>query len=108
MPEAYKNAYQDVGTSSTAIYQCPASTEAIVKSLIICNVDGTNSAEITAEVLDSDGSAGSKFASTITVPADSTIELIQNFIILEAQDSIKLLASATGDLEAIASVVEIT
>ena len=108
MPEAYKNAYQDVGTGSTAIYTSPATTSAIMKSLIICNVDGTNSADITAEVLDSDGSSGSMFASTITVPADSQIELIQNFIILEASDQVKLLASATGDLEAIASVVEIT
>ena len=30
MAEAFKNAYQDVGTSYTAIYTCPASTEAVV------------------------------------------------------------------------------
>ena len=44
MAEAFKNAYKDVTTSYSAIYTCPASTEAVVKSLLITNVDGSNSA----------------------------------------------------------------
>lgn len=109
MAEAYKNGYLDVTTSNTAIYTCPGGTSAIVKSVLIANVDGTNAADITAEVLDSDGSAGAVFAKTITVPAKSNLELLTNgFMILAAGDSIKLLASAASDLEAITSVVEIT
>ena len=46
MAEAYVNGYQDVGTSSTAIYTTPAGTEAIVRSLYIPNVYGSNSADI--------------------------------------------------------------
>ena len=100
MAEAYKNGYLDVTTSNTAIYTCPGGTSAIVKSVLIANVDGTNAADITAEVLDSDGSAGAVFAKAITVPAKSNLELLTNgFMILAAGDSIKLLASAEEKLE---------
>jgi len=80
MAEAFKNAYKDVTTSYSAIYTCPASTEAVVKSLL-----------------------------TIEVPANSRIDLCaDSLIFLEADDDIQLLASATGDLEAFISVLQIT
>ena len=109
MAEAFKNAYQDVTNSYTAIYTCPASTEAVVKSLLITNVDGSNSATISAKVLDSDNSTEALIASTIEVPANSRIDLCaDSLIFLEADDDIHLLASATGDLEAFISVLQIT
>jgi len=108
MAEAYVNGYQDVGTSSTAIYTTPAGTEAIVRSLYIANVDGSNSADITVEIVDDGGSPDAKIASAITVPAKSTFQAIDVPIFLNAGDAVKLLASATGDLEAVISVVQIT
>ena len=108
MAEAYKNGYQDVVASSTAIYTCPASTEAIVRSLYVANVDGTNSADLTVEIVDAGGSSDAKIASAITVPAKSTFQAIDVPLFLEAGDAVKLLASATGDLEAVISVVQIT
>ena len=109
MAEAYKNGYKDVTTSYSAIYTVPSSTSSIVKSLLITNVDGSNSATISAKVLDSDNSTEALIASTIEVPANSRIDLCaDSLLFLEADDDVQLLASATGDLEAFISVLEIS
>ena len=48
-------------------------------------------------------------ASTINVPADSTLELAgASKIVLEAGDKLRLTASAASDIEAFASVLQIT
>ncbi len=108
MAEVFKNAYLDVPNSETDFYTCPAAKVAIVLTLRMTNVDGTNAATIDAKVLDSDTSTNSMIASTINVPADSTLELAgASKIVLEAQDKIKLTASAASDIEAFASILEI-
>ena len=57
MAEVFKNAYQDVTTSTTTdLYTCPGSKVAIVLTLRMTNVDGTNAATVDAKVLDNDGS----------------------------------------------------
>ena len=72
------------------------------------NVDGTNDATVTVEVVD--GSSGdAKIASTLSVPADTTVELAgTSKIVLETGDKIQALASASGDIEVFASYLNIT
>ena len=109
MAEAFKNAYLDVTSSAQTIYTAPASTESVVITLRITNVDGSADDTITADVID--GSSGnSRIAHTLSVPADTTIELAgTSKIILEAGDKIDLTGgAASGDLEAYLGVVEIT
>jgi hypothetical protein len=109
MAETFKNAYLDVTDSEADFYTCPGSTTAIVLTLRMTNVDGANSATVDAKVLDSDASTNSMIASTIAVPADSTLELAgASKIVLEAGDKIRLTASAASDIEAFASILEIT
>ena len=110
MAEVFKNAYQDVTTSTTTdFYTCPGSKVAIVLTLRTTNVHGTNAGTVDAKVLDSDGSTNSMIASTINVPADSTLELAgASKIVLEAGDKVRLTASAASDIEAFASILEIT
>ena len=109
MAETFKNAYLDVTDSEADFYTCPGSTTAIVLTLRMTNVDGTNAATVDAKVLDSDGSTNSMIASTINVPADSTLELAgASKIVLEAGDKVRLTASAASDIEAFASILEIT
>mgnify|MGYP003130770937 CR=1 FL=1 len=108
MAETFKNAYLDVTDSEQDFYTCPAATTAIVLTLRMTNVDGTNAATVDAKVLDSDGSTNSMIASTISVPADSTLELAgASKIVLEAGDKIRLTASAASDIEAFASILQI-
>lgn len=110
MAEAFKNAYLDVTSSAQTIYTAPASTESVVITLRVTNVDGAADDTISAEVLDQGGSLRSYIAYTMTVPADTTIELAgTSKIILETGDYIQLTGgAASGDLEAYLGVVEIT
>ena len=109
MAEAFKNAYLDVTSSAQTIYTAPASTESVVITLRITNVDGAADDTITADVVD--GTSGNaRIANTLSVPADTTIELAgTSKIILETGDYIQLTGgAASGDLEAYLGVVEIT
>ena len=109
MAEAFKNAYLDITSSAQTIYTAPGSTESVVITLRITNVDGAADDTITADVID--GTSGnSRIAHTLSVPADTTIELAgTSKIILETGDYIQLTGgAASGDLEAYLGVVEIT
>ena len=109
MAEAFKNAYLDITSSAQTIYTAPASTESVVITLRITNVDGSADDTITADVIDT-SSGNSRIAYTLSVPADTTVELAgTSKIILEAGDKIDLTGgAASGDLEAYLGVVEIT
>jgi|TARA_E500000318_G_C3541406_1_gene204803 hypothetical protein len=109
MANTFKNAYLDVTSSAQTIYTAPASTTSIVLTLRVTNVDGAADDTITANIVD--GTSGdAKIANTISVPADSTIELAgTSKLVLETGDSIQLTGgAASGDLEAFASILEIS
>ena len=109
MANTFKNAYKDLTNSAQTIYTCPGSTTAIVLTLRITNVDGSSDDTIIADVIDA-SSGSAKLAHTMTVPADSSLELAgTSKIVLEAGDKIDLTGgAASGDLEAFASILEIT
>jgi hypothetical protein len=50
----------------------------------------------------------STLASTITVPADASLEVIANKLILKQSQKIRATASAADDLEVTVSALEIT
>ena len=94
MAETFKNAYLDVTSSAQTVYTAPASTTSIVISLRITNVDGTADDTITADVID--GTSGnSRIANTMSVPADTSLELAgTSKIVLETGDKIDLTGGA--------------
>jgi hypothetical protein len=100
-----------VTTSAQAIVTNSSGSNKVFKinSLTISNVDGSAPADITADVL-KNGATSFRLAFTISVPADSTLVLISKdtSIYLEENDSIRLTASATGDLEAVCSYEELS
>ena len=105
-----KTAVQAVTTSATAIVSNSAGSNKVFKinSLTIANVDGVNSANITVDIFR--GGTPYDIAFTIAVPADSTLVVISKdtSIYLEEGDSLRCLASANGDLEAVCSYEEIS
>ena len=107
MANTFKNAWVAVGTTATTLYTCPASTDGIIHALYISNIDGTNSADVDVEVSVDGGSTFYYVGKTLPVPADSTL-ILDKPINLEQNDVVRLTASATGDLQAFASVLEIT
>ena len=78
-----------------------------VNSIMVANVDGTNAADVTVDINTAAGGGGTSYAlaSTISVPADATLNLIDknsSFYLMEDK-SILGGASANGDLEIIIS-----
>ena len=78
-----------------------------INSIIVANVDGSNASDVSVEFFD--GSTAYRIASTITVPADSTMIVLGKDapIYLEEGHSIRAGASAASDLEIIISYEEL-
>lgn len=105
-----KTAVLSVTTSPTAIVSNSAASGKVFKinSLIVSNIDGTNSADISIDFYRS--STSYYLASTISIPSDATLIVISKdtAIYLEEGDSIRCLASANSDLQAVCSYEEIS
>lgn len=109
-----KTAVQNIGTSLTTILDNATSSGKVLKvnSLLISNIDGSSSADVSALVGKYNGSSYDNYyiAFTIAVPGDSTLVLItkDTSIYLEEGMRIQLLASSASDLDAIISYEEIS
>ena len=79
-----------------------------INSITIANIDGTNAADVSVFITKSGGSPIA-IASTISVPADASLSLIDknSGFYLEEADNIEAGASATGDLTITISYEEI-
>lgn len=104
-----KTAGMAVTTSTVAIVTNSASSGKVYKvnSLIVANIDGTNSADVTVSLYKN--TTQYKIANTIPVPADASLVVISrdNQVYLEESDSIRLSASANSDLQAVCSWEEV-
>ena len=108
MANTFKNAATGSTTSITPMYTCPAATTGVVHAIYLSNVDGTNSATINLSVSGSANFTTRRYIlKTVDVPADSTV-IIEKPINLGAGDKLETQASADGDIEAFASILEIT
>lgn len=96
-------------TTTTDILTCGANKVLKVNTIIVSNVDGTNSADVTVYFYDSSAAARYALAYTIQVPADATLVVIgkDNPIYLEESDQIEAGASAISDLQIVISYEEI-
>ena len=103
----------DVAASAASLVSNAASSGKIYKinSLIIANIDGTNTADITVTLRNAaGGTTYSTIANTVAVPADATLIVVSKdtSIYLEEDMSLYVLASAAGDLSATCSYEEIS
>lgn len=100
-------------TSATSIASNAASSGKVyrINSLVVANVDGTASADITINLYSAAALGGSAtaIASTISVPADSTLIIVDkttSFYLLEDK-SIGAIAGSASDLVVTCSWEEI-
>jgi hypothetical protein len=97
-------------TLTTSLLSNSASSGKVFKvnTIIVANVDGTNDATVTIDYYN--GTTGYKLASTINVPADATVVVLDknSALYLEEGDSIRGGASAASDLECVISYEEIS
>lgn len=100
-------------TSATAIVNNAASSGKVFKinSIIVANVDGSTAADITINVYSQDDLGGTAYAlaSTVSVPADATLVVIDKntSIYLKEDQSIGATAGTASDLVVVASWEEI-
>src|SRR5210317_2165954 len=86
-------------TLTTEIVACPADKVLKINSITIANIDGINAADASVFITKSGGSPIA-IASTISVPADSSLVVVDKntSIYLEEGDNIEAGASADSDL----------
>lgn len=103
-----KTGVQQVGISATAIVSNSAGSGKVIKvnALLVSNVENTTAYTITADIFRS--STAYRFATAISIPANSTLDIINKAIYLEEGDSLRLTANSASKLEAVASYEEIS
>ena len=94
-------------TNRTTMIDVPAETAVRIDTILVANDDGTNAADCTLEISNDNGSTYFKIASTISVPADSTLSMIDTPIYLDETDIIAITAGAANDLDYHVSYVEL-
>ena len=89
-----------VTTSDTDIITVPSDYIYKINTIIITNIDGTNAQNFTLKVSTDAASTYHNIASTISVPADSTLVVIDknSAFYLDETDLLKVTASANSDL----------
>jgi hypothetical protein len=101
-------------TNATLVVENPAASNKVFKinSLIISNVDGTNAADITVSLYSEDniGGTATQIVSTVSVPADASLVVIDKntSIYLEEDKSIGATAGSANDLKVVISYEEIS
>ena len=87
-----------VTTSAVNIIDVPADKLYKVNTILIANIDGSSAADISVSVSNDNGSGYYEIASTISVPADSTLSLLSTTLYLDETDVLSVQASANSDL----------
>mgnify|MGYP003629050749 CR=1 FL=1 len=90
-------------TTQANLVTAAANTVVKINSVLISNIDGTSAADVTIKM--HDGSNSRALASTISVPADASLQVIDknsSFYLNEA-DVLQGTASANSDLECLVS-----
>jgi hypothetical protein len=110
-----KSAVVDLtSTSATSVVSNAASSGKVFKinSLIVSNVDGTNAADITINYYSAAalGGTATQIVSTVSVPADSSLVVIDKntSFYLEEDRSIGATAGSANDLKVLISYEDIS
>jgi hypothetical protein len=92
-------------TSATNIIDVPVDKLYKINTVLVANVDGTNAADVSLEISRDNGSNFFHIAKTISVPADSTLTVIDknSSIYLDETDLMRITASANSDLQYVVS-----
>ena len=101
-------------TNATLVVENTAASNKVLKvnSLVVSNVDGTNAADITISFYSEDniGGTATEIVSTVSVPADASLVVIDKntSIYLEEDKSIGATAGSASDLKVVVSYEEIS
>lgn len=93
-----------VPTSASGIVTCGSNEVLKINSLYVSNIDGTNTASVSADLYDGSVVLG-YYAKELSLGAGGTVNIITNetSVYLNENQSLRLTASTSGDLSAIVS-----
>ena len=107
MANVYKNAKLDLTTTNaTVLYTAPAAKTAIFKSMLVSE-DSGNADTITATLTDAATAVFSLFK-VKAVAANTTIELLEQPLVVETGEIIKVQAATADRLHVVASYLEVS
>ena len=108
MANTFTSAATGSRTDLLTLYTCPVATTAVVHAIYLSNVDGTNDATVNVSVSGSATFNERRYLlKTVEVAADSTV-VVEKPINLSAGDKLETQASANGDIDVFASILEMT
>ena len=121
MADTFKNAGKDLTTTDlTTLYTVPTAspgvtgtspvfpTTAVVKSILVCNDHGTATTLVDVVFTDTSASATIALFEQKSVAAKTTDELLDQPLVLEEGDILKVQANAANQVHVTASILEIT
>lgn len=103
-----KTAVQLITTTATEIVGNSSSSGKVTKvnALYVANVNGASAATLNVDIYRS--STAYRISYGVSVPANSTLDVLSKSIYLEEGDSLRLTASSNSYLEAVCSYEEIS
>ena len=121
LADTFKNAGKDLTTTDlTTLYTVPTAspgvtgtspvfpTTAVVKSILVCNDHGTATTLVDVVFTDTSASATIALFEQKSVAAKTTDELLEQPLVLEEGDVLKVQANAANQVHVTASILEIT
>jgi hypothetical protein len=111
MAEAFSNSGVKLTTTGyTDLYQAPASAgaKAVVLSSLAANASGIASVTYSVDLTDSANTVVATIAKNIAVPANATLELIPNKVVLTSGQKLRGAAGTASGINVVTSVLEIT
>ncbi len=121
LADTFKNAGKDLTTTDlTTLYTVPTAspgvtgtspvfpTTAGVKSILVCNDHGTATTLVDVVFTDTSASATIALFEQKSVAAKTTDELLEQPLVLEEGDILKVQANAANQVHVTASILEIT
>ena len=98
-------------TGITDVYLAPSGNAAdrtIVLGCVAANINGISAVDVSVDITTSGNTKLSSYARTITVPADSSLELVANKLVLKQGEKLRATASAASGIDFTVSALEIT
>tara|TARA_R100001443_G_scaffold107947_1_gene118072 strand:- start:368 stop:691 length:324 start_codon:yes stop_codon:yes gene_type:complete len=107
MANNYKNSKVDLTTADvTTLYSCPASTTAIVKSILVS--DDSGSGDTIDLTITNSSSVAFSIYKVKAIGANGTVELLTAPLVVQASEILKVEAATANRLHVVASYLEIT
>ena len=110
MANTFKNAFlSNVTTSYVDLYTVPSSTTGIVLGLTLCN-KSSNPLDVSVQIQDtSDSNNVFQVLDTVSIPSNTTLEVMAGQkIVLMQTDKLKLKSGTASALDATLGIMEIT